>query len=226
MNKYDNIPENKAVYEKGNHSFLVTKHSIAEQNIQKIIDVHFNAYQEIKKYFSIEDFKIFYNIFDNPIDCAKAEWEKYPSLFKNNELYPINAWARYPDNINFTFSNDIKAIGYHEIVHLVTYKYFGFKSIQFLNEGIAVFFDDSWKGDDLHRLTNKQMKIEKIENILNDNIFDNMDNNISYPLAGSFCKWLIEKYTINNFIKVYKQTRNNEFNDLEKYYKEYLSFIR
>ncbi|NLC92837.1 MAG: hypothetical protein GX677_05150 [Treponema sp.] len=226
MNKYNNIPENKTVYEKENHSFLVTKSSLADQNIQEIIDIHYNAYQEIKKAFPIQDFKLFYNIFDNPLECAKAQKKKYPELFKKIELFPINAWTCFPDNIYFTYNNEIQAVGYHEVVHLVLYKYFGYKSIQFLNEGIAVYYDGSWKGKCLYDLAIEIIRNKKIEHIIYDETFDNINCNISYPLAGSFCKWLIQNYTIDEFKNIYKKTKNNEMNNLRNYFNEYVDFMK
>lgn len=44
-----------------------------------------------------------------------------------------------------------------------------------------------------------------IDQLLQEDVFDNIDCSISYPILGTFVDWLISTYGIDKFLELYKQ---------------------
>lgn len=125
--------------------------------------------------------------------------------------YETNGSAFYKDNTvtgicsektNSIYSN-------HELFHVVAMNLWGIPDT-WLNEGMAVYSDNQWHGHDLYQLTkylvdnNRYISLNKL---IKD--FRKADDLISYPLIGSFVKYLDEAYGRDTIIKIWKnKTRN------------------
>lgn len=107
----------------------------------------------------------------------------------------------------------------HENVHTLVINNIGHPPALF-NEGIAVALAPqpiygfgifigapTWNGqsiDEISRELKQNNEIPNISSLLESNDFFNYSTNITYPLAGSFCKYLIENYSINQLKSFYQ----------------------
>ncbi len=113
-------------------------------------------------------------------------------FYKYNALTGIAS-----DKINSIYSN-------HELFHVVAMNIWGVPDT-WINEGMAVYSDNNWHGQDLYQLTkylfanNRYVPLNKL---LNN--FRKVDNLISYPLIGSFVKYLDETYGRATVIQIWK----------------------
>lgn len=106
------------------------------------------------------------------------------------------------DKRNSIYSN-------HELFHVVAMNLWGVPDI-WMNEGMAVYSDNKWHGHDLYQLTkylidsNRYVSLNKL---MKD--FRKVDDLISYPLIGSFVKYLDEMYGRETVINIWKCKAKN-----------------
>ncbi len=94
----------------------------------------------------------------------------------------------------FVLSTLVDASGAHELCHVMATSAWG-KTEDWINEGLAVYADDVWNGHPLHTVT--AFHLERGTAIpLRDLIehFGRHDALVAYPEAGSFVKFLYERY--------------------------------
>lgn len=88
---------------------------------------------------------------------------------------------------------------------------FGMSDLDFLCEGLAMYFDKCWWGID-NSLWCKYFIDEgifpNIIKLLNNQEFNKIDCSLSYPVAGAFTSYLIEKFGIEKYRYFYI----NDFN--------------
>jgi hypothetical protein len=97
----------------------------------------------------------------------------------------------------------------HELFHVVAMNEWGIPDI-WLNEGMAVYSDNKWHGYDLYQLS--KYFVDNHRNVSLDKLIKNfrkVDDLISYPLAGSFVKYLDETYGRAMVIKIWKSKTKN-----------------
>jgi len=125
-------------------------------------------------------------------------WETNGSAFyKYNALTGIAA-----EKTNSVYSN-------HELFHVVAMNVWGVPDT-WINEGMAVYSDNKWHGYDLYQLTkylNDNNRYVSLNKLFNN--FRKVDNSISYPLMGSFVKYLDETYGRDTVIKIWKSKSKN-----------------
>lgn len=99
------------------------------------------------------------------------------------------------DLVTAIYSEKIKsAFSHHELFHLVAMKEWGPSEIWF-NEGMAVYSDNNWQGYPLHELSKylidhgKFISLKKMSKRIR--FYNSM---ITYPLLGSFAKFIDETY--------------------------------
>lgn len=120
-------------------------------------------------------------------------WETNGSAFyKYNAITGIGS-----DKIRSIYSN-------HELFHLISMNVWGVPET-WINEGMAVYSGGQWHGYDLYELTkylydnNRYVSLNKL--IRN---FRKVDDLVSYPLIGSFAKYLDETYGREKVIEIWK----------------------
>jgi hypothetical protein len=92
----------------------------------------------------------------------------------------------------------------HEIFHVVAMNLWGVPDI-WVNEGMAVYSDNKWNGHDLYQLTKylaDNNRLVSLDRLLKH--FRKVDDLISYPLTGSFVKYLDETYGRDAVIMIWK----------------------
>jgi len=111
----------------------------------------------------------------------------------------LNAVAFPGDFVLCAVANDsLKAIGVHEIFHLITMSAWG-STETWINEGMAVYSDDRWWGVDLHTLAHYLQTNGKLPSL--DDLSEHFGGGnvlITYPASGSLMKFLYETYGREN----------------------------
>jgi hypothetical protein len=148
--------------------------------------------------------------------------------------YETNGSANYKENyITAIYSESINSISSnHELFHLIAMNLWG-KTENWFNEGMAVYADNNWYGYNLHELakylidSNRIISMDKMRRKLRK--YDSM---ISYPLLGSFAKYVDETYgrELTKSIwesdkKKIKKSFGTNLADLEQEWLKYLNTI-
>jgi len=130
----------------------------------------------------------------------------------------------------------------HEITHVISLSQG--KPSRYLDEGLAVFMQEKFgtdksypnMGGDVHRITAKLIKtigefiaIDKLEKTRDASVPENL-RRLAYLQEGSFVRYLIEEYGLNDFMamyegKSYEKIYNKSIEDLENEWKEFIRGI-
>ena len=148
-------------------------------------------------------------LFNSSIECGIS----YDINTKPEDAKPKNAFCYLPNTIHATYNAEVKAIGCHEVAHLLLENMLrGFPAIQ-LDEGFAVFCDDYWDGLNLNDWVNKKSNKDQIgfykEILATDEGFYKYGND-SYPIVGCYTQWLIRNKGIPFFINLANESLNNK----------------
>ncbi len=178
--------------------FTYKEMSLAEKDIKLIAKEQENCFQRICSVLKINFFdKIHYYLLDSPEEVGK--------LYGDNE--PINGFAVWGENkIYAVYNDDIKCIGPHEDTHLISFAINAPKS-DFIVEGLAMYFDEKWWNVDNDEWASYYKNVIhelSICKLLDNQQFDMYGCEITYPIAGAFTKFLIDKYGINKYLLLYK----------------------
>lgn len=164
---------------------------------QKVIN-HFNS---VKSFIAIESY-------DKKVHLFIVESREQMKLLVGHET---NGYAFYKTNtvtgiasekINSIYSN-------HELFHAVAMNLWGVPDI-WINEGMAVYSDNKWHGHDLYQLTKYLVdnnRYVSLDRLVND--FRKIDDLISYPLIGSFVKYVDEAFGRETVIQIWKGKTKN-----------------
>lgn len=141
--------------------------------------------------------------YDKPIHYFILENRERMKLLIGHET---NGSANYKENyVTAIFSSKIKsAYSNHELFHLTAMNEWGYTE-SWLNEGMAVFSDNNWFGYSLHELSkylidqNRYIPMDKMTKRLR--MFDSL---ITYPLLGSFAKYLEDTYGRETVTQIWK----------------------
>ena len=97
----------------------------------------------------------------------------------------------------YVFSPAIDASGAHEICHVIANNAWG-RADDWINEGLAVYADDSWQQRPLHAVASyhrQQGTLVPLSDLLRR--FNRHDELVALPEAGSFVKFLYERHGRN-----------------------------
>ena len=148
--------------------------------------------------------------------------------------YETNGNANPKNNfVTAIFSENIKSVySNHEVFHLIAMNLWGYPET-WINEGMAVYSDNIWQGYSLHELSkylidnDKFIPLDRMTRRLRK--YDSM---ITYPLLGSFSKFIDETYGREttriiwaNGRKKTKKHLGKSLNDLENEWLEMLKSI-
>ena len=245
-----NIPWYKTEYYKKNwqikkslpYVFYCFKNSLAEKDIDKIIQLKKRHYQKILLFLNLKNSQtIHYYLYPTLKDKLKlmgddspgnSIWEKFEST---NGIPKTNKFE-----IHAVYNNDCKFIGEHEDTHLLSLPW-GL-SIYLFCEGLAQFMEGNLFGRDIDEISKELLRQNKLYSLLklvDNNNWDKVKPPVIYPQAGSFVRFLIESYGLKKFKSVYQKLSrlnsyennleiirkgySNGINELEKKWKEKLS---
>lgn len=95
------------------------------------------------------------------------------------------------------YGDSINALGSHEPCHVLSQHLWGTPNGLWLTEGLAVYSLDQWQGHSLHSICKQlrdQGKLAPITDLFDNKQWKQHSEMVSYPEAGSFIKFLYEKY--------------------------------
>ncbi|MBW9145820.1 hypothetical protein KTC92_06620 [Clostridium sp. CM027] len=190
--------------ESDNYIFNYHVGSIAEKDIEEIIDIQETCYDFICNCLTIKmGTKIKYYLCESSIEVGK--------LYGDNE--PCNGFARKPNEIYAVYNKKVKCVGFHEDAHIISYN-ISMPPQTFIREGLAMCFDKvslgipnySWVkffiDNDLYA---------NIEDLVIDENFYKYSYLITYPIAGAFVDYLISLFGIDKFKLFYCSLKEEDF---------------
>ena len=194
-----------------NYDFYFLKNSIAERDINQIIEIQENCFKEICTFLDIHpSIRIKYYLVDSP--------ERVGEIYGDYES--CDGFACPPDEVYAVYNEKIKCIGPHEDTHILSFTINKPKS-SFIREGLAMFFDKVWwdkDNDDWVRLFLKEKRYVNIEQLLSEENFIKYSDSLTYPIAGSFTKFILGNYGVEKYIYLYKHTEDGFNNKIKEVY--------
>jgi hypothetical protein len=198
---YKKIAENESVggltikpqHETEHYRFFFNDNDFIHNQLDFIGSIQEQAYSRVSLLLghSLND-KIRFNIFADP-----------------ETVGPINAFCYYPTTIHATFNETIKAVGCHEVAHLMLYDWLKDWPVIQLNEGFSVCCDDWWDGMTLDAWLASRLSVENLDRfhdiIVSEESF-NRDHNLSYPAAGIYSQWIIRIKGLESFKKLLRES--------------------
>lgn len=189
------------------------------QNLRSRIHTHFTS---TLNFIGIESY-------DKPVHYLIAEnRQRIHDLVGFETNGSTNPGENY---VTAIFSEDIRSVfSNHELFHLVAVNVWGLPEA-WINEGMAVYSDSLWNGRDLHTLSKRLVASQEYIPIpLIAKKLRRYDPNITYPLLGSFTKFIDQTYG-RQAIKVIWNHRSNALKkylgkDLNELEQEWLDMIR
>lgn len=146
--------------------------------------------------------------------------------------YETNGNAVPKNNfITAIFSEKSKSVySNHELFHLIAMNVWGYPEI-WINEGMAVYADNSWYGHNLHELSKYLIDNNKYIDLQNlTRKFKDHDDLNSYPLIGSFTKFIDENYGRETIKKIWqrgkKRIKRQTGKSLEELEQEWLKMLK
>jgi hypothetical protein len=140
----------------------------------------------------------------------QIQYHLYPTAeavgiaYGDNE--PGNGFTRVPDEIHAVYNTETQCIGFHEDAHLISYSLFGRPKSTFIREGLAMHFDQNWHGYPNTAWAvayYDQLPDFSVSGISGNRDFGSWANNITYPMCGAFCSYLIGVYGMQRFLRAY-----------------------
>lgn len=190
------------------------KNSFSEKNVEVL---KLNIAQQLRSTLNF----IGVEVFDKPIHYFIVENRDKMKLLVG---YTTNGTANPKDNyITGIFSSNIKSVyANHELFHLIAMNLWGYPET-WINEGMAVYSDNGWNGYNLHEISKyliDKNKVVSLNRMLKS--LRKYDSMITYPLLGSFIKFIDEPYGREIILKIWKKGRRGlkkhlgkSLNDLE-----------
>ena len=177
--------------------FHFPEHSLAATQIDQIIAEQEASFKAIVDVLGVTpDFKINYYFLETPEEVGRE--------YGDNE--PCYGFAREPHDIYAVYNQKIKCIGPHEDAHIISYL-LSTPEYVFMREGLAMYFDKTQAGKANEIWVQEYLESGqylKVVDLLEDEYFYRSDCNITYPIAGAFTKFLIEKLGIKAYVEAYR----------------------
>ena len=207
------------VFETEHYVFHYVKNSVAERELGYISETQEKAHAKITKTLGLEDMmkKIKYYIYQSETDKKRL---------MGDDGFAQAIW--YDHSIHIVYAEDIKPIGEHEDVHLLTLPWG--VAIGFFQEGLAehmsgcVWGKDRKPSESFVRNGLDLKKIPDLKHFFSHAFWmENAEQNIGYyyPLAGTFTQFLIGKFGLEKYRKFYmKISRENSREENIKIFEE------
>lgn len=178
--------------------------SLAEREIGAIAMEQEQAYAKLTDLFGYElPEKIEYLL----TASAEENGAILGELFSQEAAYPTNGFSIAPIFVFAAYSDQVKCVGCHEVTHLFSYELCLPKS-QLLSEGLAMYTDGAFWGKPNGQWVKEFLTSGRyipIPELISDESFFAHPSEITYPIAGAFVAFLIEKLGAKRFLdEVYR----------------------
>ncbi len=192
--------------------------SLAEQEIQEIIELQEGCFKEITdKLEFMPEKRLIYWLCDTREEVMHISGFEY-------ETNGVTFFELENPTIYAVYNEDVKCVGAHEDAHAISYQWSYVYSIAMM-EGLAMYFDKEWwkiPNELCTRVYLEDKKYESAESlILGDyESFLEIEDRISYPIMEAFTAFLIDTYGIEKFKSVYEEDEDFPQRFRETYNKE------
>ena len=186
--------------ETAHYIFRYAAGSLAAREIKAIADEQEQAYATLMALFGygLPD-KIEYLL----TASAEENGAVLGELFGGEAAYPINGFSIAPKYVFAAYDDQVKCVGCHEVTHLFSHALCMPKS-QFLSEGLAMYTDGAFWGKPNDRWVKAFLKDGRyvpLCKLISDESFFAHPTEITYPIAGAFVAFLIEKLGAKRFLQ-------------------------
>ncbi len=185
-------------YTTDHYIFNYHKNSVAEREIAAIANTQEECFAQITRQLDVSfPMKIEYFL------CNSAE-EVGMYL---EEKTPCYGFADSPNKIYAVYSDEAKCIGAHEDAHIISYQ-INHPESTFLREGLAMYFDKEWWSIPNEKWSKYYLElgmVPELSDLLEDEYFFTLGCEQSYPIAGCFVSWIIEMYSKDMFLEIYRE---------------------
>ena len=190
--------------------FHYLKNSAAEKEINETAALQEGCYRFITSvlHTSVSG-KIHYHFFESREEVGR----QYAITHNNDDDEPCSGFAipeaKSADGANHiyaVYNDSVKCVGFHEDAHIISYS-LGRPASQFIREGLAMFFDRYWWGiDNLSRTRwyAEQGIIPPLSELLDNSKFNEYSDVLTYPVAGAFTGYLIERFGTEKYVEFYR----------------------
>ena len=194
------------------YNIFYRPNSLAQEELDYIISFQESAYVRIRDLIGWVDQPINIYLYDSLED-------------KEGQLgIGGNGYAVPPSfSTHSIYSEDGKAIGGHETTHVIASHTLRHSFVPLLSEGLAVYLSNP-EGSFKPEHSSTKFFLENggfipLAQLIDNMSFWQLDATISYPLAGSFVKFLIEEYGMTKFTQLYREMESdNGYEKLEEIY--------
>ncbi len=209
-------------YKTEHYIFHCVNNKTAERDIEIITKKQEESFAIITTALNVKyDSVINYYLVNTPEEVAKMT--RYP--------FPVNGLACFSNkSVYAVYSDKIKCIGPHEDAHLIS-ENFGMSESDFLCEGLATYFDKRWWGIEnelwCKYFIESGIFIEPMK-LLKNQEFNKVDCSISYPIAGAFTSYLIEKSGIEKYKRFYllKSVNDADYKELRSLSNKFVEEVK
>ena len=186
--------------ETAHYIFRYAAGSLAEGEIGAIAAEQEQAYGKLKALFGYElPEKIEYLL----TASAEENGAVLGELFGGEAACPTNGCSIGPKYVFAAYNEQVRCVGCHEVTHLFSYALCMPKS-QFLSEGLAMYTDGAFWGKPNDRWVKEFLKDGRyvpLCKLISDESFFAHPTEITYPIAGAFVAFLIEKLGAKRFLQ-------------------------
>lgn len=189
------------IFQTEHYDFHFKPDSYAGQHIGKIAEYQEKCYRRIEETLQIPfRRRIRYFLTDSPDEVGRIMEELF------GEYEPGNGDAIAPNNVIAVYSEEINCIGIHEDAHLFSYAYCD-PTCALLSEGIAQFLDEWWGKPNTEwvKMFVADGRYRSVCELADDETFWNVSSEITYPIAGAFTAFLVERIGVAAYLeRIYK----------------------
>ena len=218
-------------YQTEHYVFHYKEHSAAERDVLEIASLQEGCFAFISGCLGAGiNGKIHYHLFDTPEEVGA----QYALVYNSENDGPCNGFAlpdsRSEDGMNHVFAvynDDVQCIGFHEDAHIISYS-LARPEPQFIREGLAMYFDRYWWGIDNYSRTGyyiERGEMPSIASLLTRENFNSYDCMITYPIAGAFTSYLIDRCGMSRYLEFYKSCKSSPERAFEEVFGEPIEAI-
>jgi len=103
--------------------------------------------------------------------------------------------------ITMVYQQDLRDMGIHETCHNMARFLWGNSHAAWVNEGLAVYSENNWRGVPLHQLAKwllDRHKIIPLNDVIAEGLHQKFNDMVTYPELGSFLKFVYETYGLDS----------------------------
>jgi len=139
-----------------------------------------------------------YILCNSPEECA-GFWR---TLFNDATYEALNGFADCPIAIYAVYNDEIQCIGPHEDAHFIA-SLIDTPWEMFLTEGLAMYFDGVWWSEDNILWVRRFLadgRYVPIRELIDNDRFNAVPCEVSYPIAGAFTRYAVEKLGMQRYL--------------------------